>query len=61
MTETTPLLSELTRVRVTRDLLPAGTVGTIVHVYASGEAYIVEFPGKGLVSVELNCVETVDD
>ena len=46
---TDSLLPELSCVTTTRDLttsdgpLPAGTLGTIVHVYGAGAGYEVEF------------------
>ena len=37
---------ELSLVRLTREVegFPAGTVGTVMHAYADGLAYEVEFP-----------------
>lgn len=44
----------LARVRFKRQVgeIPAGELGTIVHVYPGGEAYEVEFNGR--------CVETCE-
>ncbi|WP_457105442.1 DUF4926 domain-containing protein [Methylobacterium sp. P5_C11] len=51
--EATPLFPELSVVATLRDVMtddglpvPAGARGTIVEVYASGEAYELEFAGS---------------
>ena len=55
-------LPELSMVRVLRQVgeVPAGTVGTIVHVYGDGEACEVEFTVGDTFEHHKHYVETVE-
>ena len=56
-------LPELSTVRIKREIgrvpwcVPAGSVGTIVHVYSDGLAYEVEFEDCAVETVEADDLE----
>jgi hypothetical protein len=54
---------ELETVRLKRQIgdVPAGTVGTIVHVYPKSAAYIAEFTIGDTIDDHWHAVETVED
>ena len=55
-------LPELSTVRIKKPIggVPAGTVGTIVHIYPNSAAYIVEFTIGDTVEDHWHATETVE-
>ena len=55
-------LPELSTARIKREIgrVPAGAVGTIVHVYPNSAAYIVEFTIGDTVENHWHATETVE-